>query len=182
MGRYLKLCWSLFLCVGFAGTAAAAEIGLPAQIGESESSVRQRLGEPDATSYDDWYDLNDLAYKRWGTTIGTAGDTGLVESIKVHSTYRTQNSDWSPYQGMVVEGLGLSASLDDYIRALGSPRTLASDDWRRELSSMPGQEHYAWSLGDVDLVLEVRTEDYTENGVTYPSGSVLTARMTRHEQ
>ena len=148
-------CFLMFICA--AGNVFAANLQLPIRIGEAESSVRQKLGVPDAVVPLRSRQL--LRYPKQGLAI-TIGKQSLVEAISV---MHANEFDVASYTGKIISDIDVNQTIDQVIKRLGPPYTTTDDDESKT---------YIWELGDIILRVEAWEADYAAAGVTYPRGSI----------
>ncbi len=159
---------SLVLSAALASPIAvfAAEIRLPARIGEPEASVRQRLGEPTSVYFDDMIGANALGYLDRGFTVVVWAQTGLVARVSVLGNHHDPTA--GTYTGGVVDELDMNATLDQYVAKFGPGK--AEEDF-----SIKGATMYRWPLDNYILRITVWDEEHAEDGVVHPKGSILSA-------
>jgi hypothetical protein len=155
-------CFLMFICA--AGNAFATNLQLPIQIGEAESSVRQKLGEPDQVA--DLRSRHLLRYPKQGFAI-TIGAQSLVEAISV---MHANEFDVVSYSGKIISDIDVNQTIDQVIKKLGASYTTSDNDESKT---------YIWTLGDIVLRVEAWEADYTAGGVTYPNRSIRTVEILK---
>jgi hypothetical protein len=155
-------CFLLLICT--VGNAVATNLQLPIQMGDAESSVRQKLGEPDAVVPLRSRQL--LRYPKQGLAI-TIGAQSLVEAISV---LHANEFGVASYSGKIISDIDVNQTIDQVIKTLGASYTTSDDEESKT---------YVWELGDILLRVEAWATDYTAGGVTYPSRSIRTVEILK---
>ena len=151
-----------------AGNVFAADLQLPVYIGEAESDVRQKLGEPaDAPEAFGGYMLR---YPAQGLVVSFGSESNAVDGITaLHA--RTGYSQ--SYSGKIISDIDVDQTIDQVVQKLGA-------DYTSEDPSGAGQSKiYTWQLGGIFVKVEAWEIDYQEEGTMYPRGSIRSVELSK---
>lgn len=130
----------LFTVVG-STDVLAAQVLLPATVGESEASAKQRLGEPESVYFDDVAGANELYYKSRGFTVTVFAQMGTVASASVLGNHHDPAA--GTYSGGIIDGLDMNSTAGPIRRKVRSRRVETGPrHQRRDALSVEGGFFY----------------------------------------
>jgi len=164
---------TLLLCLTFliaplapAGAWAEPALQTPVQLGESDASVRQKLGEPSKVV--DGSDGNTIFwYMSQGFSLDIDPATKTVTQITLMGPYHSEG--WVGYSGKVISDIAFSTSIDQVVQVLGS--SYGKDELMEEMGGDETSTYY-WEFETYTFGTEFWQADHIQNGQTYPKGSL----------
>ena len=164
-----------FFVSGAALVWAEPAVQTPIQLGESEVSVRQKLGEPskEVESNLSMTGHTVLWYQSRGLSLDIDSVTKTVQHITLIGEYRSEG--WEVYSGKIAGDVDFSYSFDRVVQALGS--SYQKDTFLDEEGGNTG--NYYWDFETYTFAGEFWEMDYSENGRVYPKGGLKSAEIIK---
>jgi len=172
MRKWSGVVAGFLLFLGAATAWAEPALQIPVQLGETEASIRQRLGEP-SNIVDGDTNLF-LWYPSGGFTVELDRGARTVIGVTLMGEFRKEGT--SVYPGAVTNGVDMSRSFDQVVQALGS--SYQKDTFLEEMG-ITSYASFHWDFDTFTLIGTFWLKDSNENGRVYPKGSLLSIQIEK---
>ena len=161
--------------LGLMASVAWAEpaLQIPIQLGETEASIKQKLGEPSNVVNGNTGTY--LWFQGSGISVELDPATRTVLNLTLMGEFRSEG--WSVYSGTVTNGVDMNRTFDQVVQALGS--SYEKDTFDEEIGVTDTGTYY-WNFDTYTLSAQFWLEDSTQkDGRTYPKGSLISIEISK---